>query len=134
LTVLPCSKWASSRDLLRTIYDLYLERGAPRRGIDALALILEHPDSNSAWAQLDELVRGGYIDRAMDGPGRVRLVRPSTRTLEMFAGWPATTAEDTLARLVEALTAEINGTPDEDKRTKLVRVRMGFSAPLKTSR
>jgi hypothetical protein len=119
-------EWGSSRELLRTIYDVYLERGAPRRGIDALTLISQQPDPNSARAQLDELMRGGYIDRATDRPGRVRLVRPSTRTLEMFAGWPSTTAEDTLARLVEALTAEIDGTPDEEERTKLVRVRDGL--------
>jgi hypothetical protein len=118
--------WETSRELLRGIYDVYVERGAPRRGIDALALISQHPDPNSARAQLDELIRGGYVDRAIDRPGRVRLVRPCTRTLEMFAGWPSTTAEDTLARLVEALTTEIDNTSDEDKRTRLVRVRDGL--------
>jgi hypothetical protein len=80
--------WETSRELLRRIYDVYVERGAPRRGIDALTLVSQHHDPNSARAQLDELMRGGYVDRAIDRPGRVRLVRPSTRTLEMFAGWP----------------------------------------------
>ena len=56
----------------------------------------------------------------------MRFVRPGTRTLEIFAGWPSTTAEDTLPRLVEALTAEIDQTSDEDQRTKLVRVRDGL--------
>jgi hypothetical protein len=117
--------WESSRTLLRALYDAYAERGAPRRGVDSLALIAGLGDPQSARAQLEELVRAGYLEPATPQQ-RVRLVRPTTKTLQMFAGWPSTNAEDTLSTLIAALNAEITETTDPETRTTLQRVRDGL--------
>jgi hypothetical protein len=44
----------------------------------------------------------------------------------MFAGWPSSSAEDTLSTLVAALNTEITETADPDRRTTLQRVRDGL--------
>jgi hypothetical protein len=46
------------------LYEAYVERGAPRRGVDSLTLIAGVTDPHSARAQLEELVRGGYLESA----------------------------------------------------------------------
>jgi hypothetical protein len=118
-------EWDRTRTLLRMLYEAYVDRGAPRRGVDSLTLIAGVNDPHSARAQLEELVRGGYLESATPQQ-RVRLVRPTTKTLQMFAGWPSSSAEDTLSTLVAALNTEITETADPDRRTTLRRVRDGL--------
>jgi hypothetical protein len=118
-------EWDRTRMLLRMLYEAYVERGAPRRGVDSLTLIAGVNDPHSARAQLDELVRGGYLESAT-AQQRVRLVHPTTKTLQMFAGWPSSSAEDTLSTLVAALNTEITETADPDRRPTLQRVRDGL--------
>lgn len=118
--------WTVARPLLKQIFEAYSHAGAPDMGVDMLQR-LEDPDhGRETRALLFELARAGYLEvtwETADGP---RMVRPGIPSLQMFAGWPVSAAQDVLDELTAALDTEIGRTSDSDKRSKLIAVRDGL--------
>src|SRR3954452_6862525 len=67
-------------------------------------------------AVLRTLARGGYIDVIDDGVDQVegpRVFALNDRALQLVAGWPSTTGEAALQKLVAELDERIEAEPDE---------------------
>lgn len=119
--------WPAARELLKDIYEAYLNQGAPEKGVDLLQTLTDPEAGRRADALVRELVRSDYLDvtfRSADGP---RAVRPARKAIEMFGGWPASSAQESLNELVAAIDTEINRTPDPDRKSKLQAVRDGLT-------
>jgi hypothetical protein len=120
--------WPMARPVLRLVYDAYVRAGAPERGVAAAELVERLDDRASAAAALRELVRAGYLEPVHAGQGDVPvLVRPTTKALQLEAGWPSTAAEDVVAEIVEMLDDEIDRTDDSEERSKLRQIRDGIA-------
>lgn len=118
--------WPAARPLLEQIYDQYQEEGAPARGVDTLPMTSDKETGQRVAAIVRELARSGFLEvvwASADGP---RMVRPSPVTLQMLGGWPVDGAQEALTGLVDALTAEIDRTPDPERRSVLMQVRDGL--------
>lgn len=120
--------WSAVNPVLEHFYDAYVEAGAPEHGVESEAVLRRTDDPGSGRAALRELVRAGYLEgltevEQVDIP---LSVRPTPSTLQLLAGWPGSTPEAALDELVGALDQAIATTADEDKRSKLVRVRDGL--------
>jgi hypothetical protein len=80
-------------------------------------------------AALRSLARGGYIEVTDGGPDQVdgpRLFALTDKALQLVAGWPSTTGEAALQKLLAELEERIDAEPDEEKRSKLVKLRGGL--------
>ena len=73
-----------------------------------------------------ELVRAEFLEVAWESAACGLYVRPTPATLQRLAGWPVDGAQEVLSGLVEALSAEIDRTPDAARRSILVQVRDGL--------
>jgi hypothetical protein len=79
-------------------------------------------------AALRSLKSSGYVQVTDGGPDQVdgfRLFALTDKALQLVAGWPSTTGEAALAKLVAELNERIGAEPDEEKKGKLVRLRDG---------
>jgi hypothetical protein len=120
--------WPMARSILRLMFEAYVQQGAPTRGVAAEGLVEHLEDPASAAAALRELVRAGYLEPVHAGQGDIPvLVRPTTKALQLEAGWPATGAEDVVGELVEMLDDEIDRTDDDERRSKLRQIRDGIA-------
>lgn len=120
--------WSTVNQVLEHFFRAYVDAGAPEHGIESEAVLSLECDPESARAALRELVRGNYLEELaeieqMDIP---LAVRPTTLTLQLFAGWPGSSSEAALDEFVVALDQAIASTSDEDKQSKLLRVRDGL--------
>ena len=80
-------------------------------------------------AALQSLARGDYVDVTDDGPDQAdgpRLFALTDKALQLVAGWPSTTGEAALQKLLAELDERIEAEPDEEKRGKLVSLRDGL--------
>jgi len=94
---------------------------------DALNLRLgrQRHDAHTA-AVLHSLYRDDYIDVIDGGPDQVpepRLFALRDKALQLVAGWPSTTGEAAVQKLVAELDTLIEQEPDEEKKGSLVRWR-----------
>ncbi len=120
--------WSAVNPVLEAFYDAYTQAGAPEYGVASGPVLAGLEDPAAGRPALRELVRGGYLE-AIDEHDQSDVpstVRPTTQTLQLMARWPASAAEAALGELVSALDEEINVTPDDEKRRKLVQVRDGL--------
>jgi hypothetical protein len=120
--------WSAVNPVLEIFYEAYVEAGAPEHGIESETVLRRTADPAGARAALRELVRGGYLDELADAEGVdiPLVVRPTTLALQLLAGWPGSSPEAALDELVVALDQAIASSADEDRRSKLVRVRDGL--------
>ena len=120
--------WSVVSGVLKQVYEAYRAIGAPEHGVETAALINDADEPGSVRAALRELARAGYLEDLAedDWQPAPRLVRPTPLALERVAGWPGSSAQAALDELVAALDHEIARTPDEEKRSKLSRVRDGL--------
>lgn len=119
--------WPAARQLLGDIYESYLNLGAPEMGVDLLQMLQDPEAGNQVDALVRELVRGEYLDVAFDSAAGPRAVRPSRKTIQMLAGWPASLAQESLNELVAAIDTEVDRTSDPDKKSTLKAVRDGLT-------
>jgi hypothetical protein len=119
--------WPGASKVLKAVFDAYVAAGAPEHGVPTSGVVQAADDQSSTGAALRELVRGAYLETTIDADQvDVPLaVRPTTLTLQYFAGWPGS-SQTALDELVTALDKEIERTTDETKRTALTRVRDGL--------
>jgi hypothetical protein len=118
--------WGSAGPVLRDVLEVYQNAGAPAKGVDVVAIAASSDDPSSTEVHVRELAHAGFLEVTFESAAGPRLVRPSPTALQMLAGRPADTAEDTLQGLVRALDTEIEHTSDPDRRSTLKRVRSGL--------
>ncbi len=119
-------EWSSARPVLRHIFDAYQDRGAPRRGVDVIAIADDFGERATFDVYVRELARTGYLDVMTGTAAKPRLVKPSPTALQMLAGWPSGAAEDALEGLAHAIDSEIEHTVDPERRSRLESVRSGL--------
>jgi len=117
--------WDSTRATLERIYALYRSARGPM-GASVIQLTQDPESGAEAEAQIDHLVRAGYLDVGRSSAAGPTHVRATELTLQMLDGWPGSLGEEALRGLVGALNAEIENTTDNDKRSKLIQVRDGL--------
>jgi hypothetical protein len=117
--------WHEVTPVLEAFYDAYTSAGAPEYGIESQPVLATLEDPEGGRARLRELLRGGYLEGLtdVDEIDIPLTVRPTTTTLQLLGRWPGSNPEAALDELVAALDEAIESAPDEEKRSKLVRVR-----------
>jgi len=122
------TSWASVRPVLHTLVDLWERHGASPSGsvsITAVARELDRPADDLALIRALELLdEDGWIaadyGSGSDGP---MCARPLPKALSGTRGWPGADGQAAGERLITALEELAAQEPDEEKRTKLARMR-----------
>jgi len=120
--------WLTVEPVLIQIHKLWLSQGAPPLGIPGSNVAAHLPPAESAdlSAVLHELQRDGWIEyRAGLGPPLPQGVRPTSKTISYFEGWPTRDPQALGRQFVDQLEKAIEDEPDDDRRSKL---REGFTA------
>jgi hypothetical protein len=114
--------WSAVEPTLREVHAVWLNHGAPQLGLPGQNVSAQLPQlSDEQLATvLHELEREGWIEyRQSLGPFLPQGIRPSSRAVAYFEGWPTqdaqTLGEHFVARLEEAIEQE----PDEEQRSRL---------------
>jgi hypothetical protein len=117
--------WESTRATLERIYALYRSARGPM-GVSIMQLTQDRESGAQAEAQIEHLIQAGYLEVGRGSSAGPTHVRPTELTLRMLEGWPGSLGEEALRGLLAVLTAEIEQTTDDDKRSKLIQVRDGL--------
>lgn len=122
------TSWASVRPVLHTLVDLWERHGASPSGsvsITALARDLDRPADDLALIRALELLDDKSWVVADYGPGGdgPLSARPLVPALSGTRGWPGADGQAAGERLITALEELAAQEPDEEKRTKLARMR-----------
>lgn len=115
--------WSAVLPILERFCETYQEQGAPEHGVPSEG-VLQGLDG-SVRATTRELVRAGLLEAVTDTDSSdvPVTVRPTLLTLQLLGRWPSTPAEGLLEGLVAEIDTAIEGTSDDVKRGKLVRLR-----------
>jgi hypothetical protein len=115
--------WSAVEPILRVIHDMWKREGAPPLGVPGNAVLvkiglpLQAPAFNATLAALKE---GDWVDfRQGLGPSLPQGLRPTSRTLALFEGWPTQDGQIVGEQFVALLEKRIEDEPDEQKRSKL---------------
>jgi hypothetical protein len=115
--------WPAVEPVLRQIHNIWKREGAPQLGISGAAIMGEiEPSVQTAQfvAILQELARADWIEyRQGMGPPLPQGVRPTSRTLAWFEGWPTEDARIAGEQFIALLEERIDAEPDAEKQSKL---------------
>jgi hypothetical protein len=114
--------WPTVEPILIQIHQIWLSEGAPPLGIPGSNVAANLPPSESAdlSAVLHELQRDGWIEyRAGLGPPLPQGVRPTSKTISYFEGWPTRDPQALGRQFIDQLEKAIEDEPDDDRRSKL---------------
>ncbi len=117
--------WTAARPFLQELYEVYRDQGAPALGVNLVPLLKDETRKRQVEALVPELVRGGWLEVGRDSAAGPVGVRPTTKTLQVFAGWPSGPADDVVEDLASAIQAEIDKAADPDEKSRLVQLRDG---------
>ncbi len=115
--------WSAVEGTLTTMWDLWLEQGAPVLGISVDEIgHRSQRDLGAVERQLQLLeqanwvtqVSPGFIGVAAPGPS----YSPTPETMRRLGGWP-TADQQAGAHFLEAIEAQLEATEDPDERTRL---------------
>jgi hypothetical protein len=118
-------EWTAARPLLQELYEAYRDQGAPALGVNLIPLLNDETRKRQVETLVPELIRGGWLEVGRDSAAGPVAVRPTTKTLQVFAGWPSGPADDVVEDLASAIQAEIDKTADPDEKSRLVQLRNG---------
>jgi hypothetical protein len=102
-----------------------------RLGVWIVRLTQDPTSGAAATAQIDQLIQAGYLEVGRESANGPTHVRPKQLTLQMLDGRIGSLGDEAPPGLLAALTAEIDRTTDEDKRSKLIHVRDGLAGVAK---
>jgi hypothetical protein len=115
--------WPAVESILRQIHNVWKREGAPELGIggDAIQAQIEPPmETAQLVVILQELTRDEWLDtRSGWGPPLPMAVRPSSRTIARFEGWPTQDPRIAGEQFVALLEERIDAEPDAEKQSKL---------------
>jgi hypothetical protein len=115
--------WPAVEPVLRQLHNIWKREGAPQLGISGSTIMgeIEPPMETAQFAAiLQELARADWVEyRQGLGPPLPQGVRPTSRTLARFEGWPTEDAQIAGEQFVALLEARIEEEADEEKRSKL---------------
>jgi hypothetical protein len=120
--------WPAVSSVLDAFHEAYTRAGAPEHGVETETVLRQLEDPSPARAAVRELVRGGYLEElaGVEQSDVPTLVRPTTATLQMLAGWPGGNAEAALDEFVAMLDQAIEAAPEGEERSRLKRFREGL--------
>ncbi len=115
--------WPVVEPVLRQIHNIWKREGAPQLGISGMAIMSEtEPPMETAQfaAILQELARADWVEyRQGLGPPLPQGVRPTSRTLARFEGWPSEDSQIAGEQFIALLEERIDAEPDAEKQSKL---------------
>lgn len=115
--------WPAVEPVLRQIHNIWKREGAPQLGIPGATIMgeIEPPMESAQFAAiLQELTRADWVEyRQGLGPPLPQGVRPTSRTLARFEGWPTEDARIAGEQFVALLEERIDAEPDAEKQSKL---------------
>ncbi len=127
--------WPVVEPVLRQINNIWKREGAPQLGISGAKIMseIESPPETAQFAAiLQELARADWIEyRQGLGPQLPQGVRPTSRTLALFDGWPTEDARLAGEQFIALLEERIEAEPDAEKQSKLRAALMTGGTALK---